>query len=346
MRIAVYGANGYQGKLVLAELARHGIDTVAVGRSLDRVRTAIDTIRGASIEPRVADLADPARLRAAFDDCDAVINCAGPFTSSGDAVARAAIAARCHYVDTSGEQLHIKHIFDALTTQAEAAGVTVVPAVTDGCVPGDLVAHVLAEHLEVIDTITVAHRIVGGGMSRGSLRSALATVEVLTSGGLSYADGEWRHDIPTPHTSMTFPGSSELVPVVKLPAQAVVTVPRHVRVRRVDGLAEADLSGHFAAVEPDLIDNLPEGPTEDSRRDQRFTVVIDATDGNGSSARGVIVGPDEYGTTALIAVEGARRLATDSAKPGVLTPAQAFQPHDFLAFLTHHGVTWTVDSGQ
>jgi hypothetical protein len=33
MNIAVYGANGYQAKLVVAELARRTIDTLLVGRS-------------------------------------------------------------------------------------------------------------------------------------------------------------------------------------------------------------------------------------------------------------------------------------------------------------------------
>jgi len=40
-----------------------------------------------------------------------VINCAGPFIVSGDAVIRAAVAARCQYVDTSGEQLYLKRVF-------------------------------------------------------------------------------------------------------------------------------------------------------------------------------------------------------------------------------------------
>ena len=33
MNIAVYGANGYQGKLLVAELARRTIDTLLVGRA-------------------------------------------------------------------------------------------------------------------------------------------------------------------------------------------------------------------------------------------------------------------------------------------------------------------------
>jgi hypothetical protein len=32
----------------------------------------------------------------------------------------------------------------------------------------------------------------------------------------------------------------------------------------------------------------------------------------------------------------------DGAKPGVLTPAQAFDPESFLGYLAGHGVRWRV----
>ena len=53
-------------------------------------------------------------------------------------------------------------------------------------------------------------------------------------------------------------------------------------------------------------------------------------------------GTDTYGTTATIAVEAARRLAADGAEPGVLAPAQAFDPPGFLDFLTSHDLRWSI----
>ncbi|GAA3515891.1 short subunit dehydrogenase-like uncharacterized protein [Streptosporangium album] len=98
-------------------------------------------------------------------------------------------------------------------------------------------------------------------------------------------------------------------------------------------------------ITPAIIAGLPEGPTEDSRRTQRFTYVIDATAVDGRQARGVVEGPDTYGTTAVIAVESVRRLVIDSAKPGVLAPGQAYDPAGFLDSLLPHGVHWTIDEG-
>lgn len=101
MKIAVYGASGYQGKLVLTELARRNIETVLAGRNPARLEETASAAGLLDAERRVADTSDQEALVRAFRGCDGVINCAGPFTSSGEAVVRAAIAAGCHYVDTS-----------------------------------------------------------------------------------------------------------------------------------------------------------------------------------------------------------------------------------------------------
>jgi len=168
MRIAVCGATGYQAGLVLTELTRRGLEPVLVGRDPDRLAA----VAPAAAPRRVADLADPGVLAAAFAGCAAVVNCAGPFTPTGPAVARAAIAAGCHYVDTAGEQLFVKALFDTLGERAARAGVALVPAANDGALPADLLAHLVAARVAPVAGIAVTHLISGGaGMSRGSLRS-------------------------------------------------------------------------------------------------------------------------------------------------------------------------------
>ncbi|HEY2671460.1 MAG TPA: saccharopine dehydrogenase NADP-binding domain-containing protein [Rugosimonospora sp.] len=348
MRIAVYGASGYQAKLVLAELAHRDIDMVLVGRNAARLCEAAATVGVADAEERVADTDDHETIVAAFRECEVVINCAGPFTTSGHAVIRAAIAAGSHYVDTAGEQLYIKTVFDTFPGDAERAGVTVIPATNDACVPGDLIARLLAERIQPIEEITVSHFIVGGGgPSRGSLRSVVETIEAIKAGGLSYDDGAWCTGTPARHTSVTLPGASQPTAVVKFPLPEVVTIPHHVRVRHVESLAEAALSARLSTpLTPEIINTLPEGPTDEGRRTQRFTYLVDVTGADGQRARGAVRGPDTYGTTAVIAVEAARRLVTDSAKPGVLTPAQAYDPTSFLNFLAPHGISWAITASD
>jgi len=309
MRIAIYGAGGYQAGLVHTELDRRGVETVLVGRSAGQRQATVD---------------DHDALVRAFDDCAAVINCAGPFTGTGLAVIRAAVAAGCHYVDTAGEQAYVAAVFDTVT----AEDVTVVPAANDGCAPVDLLAHLMGP----FDTLTVSHLITGGGPSRGSLRSALGTLDAFRTGGLGYDDGAWHAGTPR-RTTLDLPDGP--LAMARLPAVEVVTIPRHTDVRHVAAYGEAAMVDRLATpIPPDVIAALPVGPDDETRRAQRFTYVLDTGDGR----RGVIRGTDTYGTTAVIAAEAACRLADGTAKPGVLAPAQAFDPRDFLAALplTYH----------
>jgi short subunit dehydrogenase-like uncharacterized protein len=337
MKIAVYGAYGYQGKLVVTELSRRGIDLVLVGRDPARLRS----IGAPDADRRVAAADDHNRLVAAFRGTNAVINCAGPFTVCGMPVIRAAVAAGCHYVDTSGEQLYLKQVFDTFATDA---GITIVPGANDDCLPSDLIAALAAARLATVEQVSIAVDLAGGASSpsRGTLRSVLASLETFTSGGEVYDRGQWRADTPARCTSMVFPGSPQPARTVKFALPGVVTVPRHVSANWVEGVARAELVDAFGSVTPELINQLPEGPTAEHRRTAKFVVVVDVASTDGRSARGIVEGTDPYGTTAVIAVEAARRLAADSPKPGVLTPAQAYDPADFLNFLNPHGVTWTV----
>jgi short subunit dehydrogenase-like uncharacterized protein len=343
-RVAIYGANGFQGTLVLAELKRRGIETVLAGRSPGRLR---ETARGAGLpaaQIRPAALDDHVALTAALRDVDAVINCAGPFTDTADKVVRAAFAAGCHYVDTCGEPPEIHHIHETFDADARSAGVTAVPATTDGGVPGDLLAHLLWLRLGALDRVTATHRITGGTMSRGSLRS-LAALAAAPERFVHYRDGGWLvgDDRPAPLGSVVFPGESAATKTVGFPLQEAVLVPRHVRVRTVDNAVEESLAALLAApVGLDSLDLGPAGPDAEERAAQHWTIVVDAVGEDGRSARGVARGPDTYGTTAVIAVESALRLADGDAPAGVLAPAQAFDAAGFLDILAPHGVRWSV----
>lgn len=340
MKIAVYGAYGYQGKLVVAELSRRGVETVLVGRDPARLRS-VGAVGARAAERRVAGTDDQDRLATALRGADVVINCAGPFTISGLPVIQAAVAAGCHYVDTAGEQRYLRQVFDTFSSDC---GVTIVPGATDDCLPGDLIAALAAARVTPVEAVTIAVDLTSGmaSPSRGTLRSALANLEAFTTGGEIYDRGEWRPDAQVRHTSMSLPGNPEPVPVVKFALPAVATVPRHLPADWVEGVARAELVAAFSSVTPQLIEQLPDGPAAEHRRTTRFVVMVDAAGTDGRRARGVVEGTDAYGTTAVIAVEAARRLAADPPKPGALAPAQAYDPTDFLNFLAPHGVTWTV----
>jgi len=358
--IAVYGATGYTGRLVAAELARRGLPARLCGRSGGKLR-ALRTSLGVDWDVRVAAIDDAAGLRRAFDGCSVVLSCAGPFTFYGAPVIEAALDVGAHYCDTTAEQLYMQGVFEHLGPVSSERGLAVVPAVGFDVVPGDLAAALAARGVARVDEVVVAYAMTGFAMTRGTMRSAL---EMLRGGELEYVDGGWR---PAPRSvalaeSFTFPAPVGEQPVVRFPGGEVVTVPRHVRTRAVRGRMTAEsyaphpalagavpyampalgvlLATPLSAVADAVIDRLPEGPSEADRVAGRWTVVAEAQ-GEGATGRCTISGSDPYGITAVIAVEFARILGSASfTGSGALAPAQVTEPDELLTFLADHGVTY------
>lgn len=360
-RVAVYGATGYTGKLVAAELASAGASFVIAGRSadkLDRLAAELD----ASPEVAPAALDDPDALRAAFRGCGAVINCAGPFTLYGDPVIGAAIAEGAHYLDTTGEQGWIRKVIERHGPAAARAGVAAIPAMGFDYVPGDMLAALTAEGMTGIDEVSLMYSVRGFGATRGTMLSALEMI----SGG----DVEW--------SAMGFRAASQSVSrgtfdfggeignrrIARYPAGEHVTVPRHVRTPSVrTAITAASIAPHPkldaalpAIARPAgiamrtplrravsrLIARLPEGPPEDERRAARFRIVCDVAAGD-EVRRGVVDGTDVYGLTAAMVADGAIEAAGGGVDAkGGLAPAQAFDPAAFLGRYERFGVAWAT----
>ena len=77
--MAVYGATGYTGRLVAAELRRRGADFVLAGRNQAKLDIVSEDVGGAPA--RAVALDDEAGLRELLEPCGAVIACAGPFSA-------------------------------------------------------------------------------------------------------------------------------------------------------------------------------------------------------------------------------------------------------------------------
>ncbi|HEV2999839.1 MAG TPA: saccharopine dehydrogenase NADP-binding domain-containing protein [Solirubrobacteraceae bacterium] len=362
-RVAVYGATGYTGRLVAAELRDRGVDAVLCGRSGGKLRRLAGEL-GVDWPVRAAAIDDPPALRKALAGADAVISCAGPFTFYGAPVIEAALDVGAHYVDTTGEQPYIRRVYEHLDAPARRAGCAVIPAVGFDYLPGDLTAALAARGYGALDELAIAYAVQGFGMSRGTLRSGL---EMLSSDDVDYAEGAWRPGPRmTPRETFAFPEPIGEQPVVRYPGGEIVTVPRHVSTRSIHYRWTASTFAPHPALAPAMpvampvlrallstplrdlaeaqIDRLPEGPSEEARRAARWTIVAEARRGGDAVGRAVTSGPDMYGLTAVIAVHAAQLLAAEGFdRAGALAPAQAFDAEDFLRFLEPHGVTFGVE---
>ncbi|MFJ4656516.1 saccharopine dehydrogenase NADP-binding domain-containing protein [Nocardia sp. NPDC088792] len=338
--IAVYGANGHTGGYLLTELHRRGLTPILVGRNTDRLRAAATAAGLTDPDIRLADLDDPNALAAAFSGADAVISSLPAYVELGEPILVAAIAAGAHYVDIAGEQLFLKRVLDEYGPRAEAAGVTVLPGVTDTNLPADLIAELIARRLPAPVEFTIGHHTRGGAGSRGSAKTLLASQDWFRDGGWHFAEGEFRTG-PVRQAEMHYPGEAAPAPVAKFPFGAVLTIPRHIDAASVVGVLRSEFRDMVIGLTPELVAALPEKPGAAS--DMGHDLVVDAVGADGRRLRGVLSGLDSYRDSGLIAVEAAVRLAGGSAKAGVLVPAEAFDAADFLTSLGVHDIDWKIE---
>jgi short subunit dehydrogenase-like uncharacterized protein len=337
-RVAVLGATGYTGRLVVAEARRRGIPLRLVGRSEERLRALAQP----GDEVRVADAGDVAALTAAFEGAFAVVSLAGPFLVVGDGPVRAAIAAGAHYLDSTGEQAFARRVYEEHGPAAERAAVVLLTMFGFDYVPGDLAAALAAEGRDRVERIDVCYAVTGVATSRGTKRSAAA---IMGSPLAAWVDGRLA---PTrfgaDRRAFRFPFGER--DGVEWGGGEPLTVPRHVNVGTVRAYVRTSRRyaplGRLARVAAPVIGLAarlaPEGPPAARRDAQRFTVVADA-DGTLAAVAGV----DPYGSTASILLTGVEALAAGEARgSGALAPAEAFEPNRLLERL--RGVVDRVES--
>src|SRR5436190_1488940 len=132
--LAVLGATGYTGGLVVERARELGLPLRLVGRRRD----ALEAMAVAGDEIRVADARDDRALREAFDGAFAVASLAGPFLAVGDLPVAAAIDRRAHahrrvpFRGADGRRMERHRAADRPAAHPDATG-EVVRARSEGC---------------------------------------------------------------------------------------------------------------------------------------------------------------------------------------------------------------------
>ena len=363
--IALYGATGYTGKLVAAELSAANADFVLSGRNPDKL-DALARELGGEVPTMAAALDDPGGLRALLEGCSAVIDCAGPFTRHGEPVLKAAVETGTHYLDTTGEQPYMRMAFERYGPAAEQAGVAVIPGMGFDYAPGDMIAALTAEGMGEVDEVTIAYAWSEFTPTRGT---AMTTLDILSGGAVEWRKLQWRPAEGTfGRDSFDFPEPIGHQRMIRYPSGEQITVPRHIATRRVRTLLTAatfaphprlaalmqltarpmglalrtPLKRAIAAA----ISRLPEGPDPEERAAARYTLVCDVTRGE-KTRRGALHGRDTYGVTAALITKGALIASQGGiAESGALAPSQAFEPRQFLEGLERFDFGWEVGDAR
>jgi short subunit dehydrogenase-like uncharacterized protein len=368
MRVVVYGATGFTGRLVARALRARGIAFVAAGRDAARLRELADELGG--VETRVAPLGEPELLYPALADADLVIGCAGPFARFGEPVVRAALRAGAHYLDTTGEQQFMRDTYERYEAEARHRQLCVVNAFAFEVALGDWAAALAADALGAahaanepaeprgaelgapLDEVAIGYALSDFHPTRGTQLSAL---EAIAGEGYVWERDRWD---PAPAMADTrsvgFPPPIGPKAAISFPAGEIISVPRHVHTRRVRcylavgtpalralGPAARALGPLLgAAVRSPLgralrrrVESGPPGPTDGQRKVADFAVVAEARRGF-DTAFCAVTGTDVYGVTAEIIAYGVELVRDRPPRAtGVLAPAELADPAEALRTL-------------
>ena len=145
--VIVYGASGYTGRLVCEYLRELGVPFVAAGRDGARTQAVLDKVPGIeSADYEVVEVAHTVEaLTALCEGASVVCNMVGPFIKFGPEVVEAALAAGCHYLDTTGEQDWMMVCEERWGAAYAAKGLLLSPCVAQMYTTGEIAANLALE---------------------------------------------------------------------------------------------------------------------------------------------------------------------------------------------------------
>jgi hypothetical protein len=331
--VAVFGAAGHTGRFVVLELLRRGIVPIAIARDTAALTAA--NFPDDKIARRQASVDDSELLGRALDGAQVVINCAGPFLETADAVAAAALRAGIHYLDVTAEQASARATLDKYDLAAREAGVVIVPAMGFYGGFADLLVTAALDDWDFSDSIEIMIGLDSWHPTRGTRM----TGERNTARRMVVAGGQLT-PVPLPpverHWNFGDPLNSQLV--VEVPLSEIILIARHVKT--------AELHTYVSSVALSDIRNpatpAPKAADATGRSPQRFVVEVVAMR-RGESRRIIAKGRDIYAFSAPLICEVAERLLEGKFRnTGAHAPGAILDAKDVLAALTPDNLTFEI----
>ncbi|QPC99124.1 saccharopine dehydrogenase family protein [Qipengyuania soli] len=328
-RVILYGASGYTGRMIAAQLDEVD-ELVVAGRNAAKVEAVAQPL---DREWCSFDLSDRAETVFALSGADIMLNAAGPFDRTAMPLIDACLATGTHYLDLGGEWPVFIDIM-ARDEEARAAGIMLLPGVGLTIAATDcllLRAVELWPDTAQLDLGVSRAQVV----SRGSATSMSGLVAPTA---LICRDGELC-EVPSGSLAKAFDFGEGMSEAVAMSWADVVTghfttgVPNvtvynemrwHERATyRGTGLGMGFTGRNaFRAVGGLITRALREGPPEVARGSARFSMVVEALDPWRRPRLLRLETLDGYGASARIAEEVVRRVLAGESQPGFNTPAR------------------------
>lgn len=296
-----------------------------------------DENAGLEVLRRQASIENIDLLDSALDGALAVINCAGPFLETADAVAGAALRAGIHYLDVSAEQSSAQAMLDKYDIAARDAGIAVIPAMGFYGGFADLLITAALGDWDRADTIDIMIGLDRWHPTRGTrITGAKNTARrmVVTKGQLAplpapSAEKDWEFSEPLGHQA-----------VVELPFSEIVLITRHVKTAELHTYLSSNALGDIR----DAKTPAPTAADATGRSAQRF--VVDAVvQHDGKSRRITARGQDIYAFSAPLVCEVTERLLAGKFRcAGAQPPGAIFDAREVLSALAPEHLTFEIMS--
>ena len=190
-RIVVFGATGYTGRLIAERLAGAGERPVLAGRSAEKLQALAAELGG--LETARADVVRSNSVSALVGEGDVLVSTVGPFAKWGEPAVRAAISRRAAYLDSTGEPIFIRRVFEHHGPAAADAGVPLMTAMGYDFVPGALAGGLALQEAGVEAVrVDVGYYSLGLTAQSASAGTRRSLVGATLGEGFAFRDGELR----------------------------------------------------------------------------------------------------------------------------------------------------------
>jgi short subunit dehydrogenase-like uncharacterized protein len=346
-RIVLFGATGYTGRLTAEAMVERGLRPVLAARSQAKLDALASELGADGLETETADVADPPSVAALVESGDILVTTVGPFARWGQPAAAAATTAGAHYLDSTGEPVFIREVFERYGPAAEQAGVGMLTAMGYDWVPGNVAGALALDRAgELATRVDVGYFITGSGSMSGGTRASL--VGAITAPAFGFRDGRVQKERGAKRVRSFRVGSKELA-AVSVGSSEHFTLPRVApRLREVNaylgwfgpasrGMQAMSACTSMAMKVPGVetlwnkagerfVRGSTGGPDAATRAKGGSHIVAIAYDAAGRPLSEVhLKGVDGYTFTGRMLAWAAGRAATDGLKgTGALGPVDAF----------------------
>lgn len=336
----LYGSYGYTGNLIAEHSVCEGLRPLLAGRDPVRLRAQAERL---GLDFRVIALSDRSALDEALRATGLVVHCAGPFVLTWRQMVEACLRTGAHYTDISGEIEEFEALAQ-LDEQAKDAGIMILPGVGFDVVPSDCLNLHVKQRLPSATHLKLFIRGVGGGVSRGTARSAIENMQrqgrIRRDGKIITVPSAWNVEErdfgrgPVKLASVGWGDVSAAYYSTGIPnVEAYMAFPP----AAINVLKLMRVIGPLMYNRPVkrflqwFLRFRPEGPSE-AQRTKGFSLMLAEASNGKTTVRTKQRVPEGYQITMLTATAIAKRILAEDLKPGFQTPSSVYGADYILNF--------------